>query len=444
MTRSSYRQTMSAVAKDRLAVIEEIDKDRLANLVAEGPREDEGAEAFELRKMKLSTAPPSAEALAALSDHQVDYEGNDELQEDCTRNPPLKLLLRLVEWTYRESDERTHLLWTIPGSISPAALQASIRIIDQYLLEPFVDEEDGKAVEELVTKVAKSRPARKARSPSPGSGNDSADDDAALFSDPEIAAAIRGAKKKSKPKPKRSKKPRRSTGEGSDEEGDEAAKRRKKRNIEEVKSFRTAQFILDSDDDEEADRAFFAREAALRAEMDARAGKGNGVAEASQRKKEPATRKGKKMAKGKSGAKGASESDDSEQNVAAANAPGSALDSDSDAPLVRKTTPPNKKRPKPRAKPTAKARASKRPRKRKSSEESEAEQRVDDEDVEDNPEDSPATRLLKRALREAEQGSDEEAGSGKEVGSKSRSAAVQAVVSQPKRARMVVDSDEED
>ena len=51
-----------------------------------------------------------------------------------------------------------------------------------------------------------------------------------------------------------------------DDDGEEPRQRRIK--VAEVQSYKSAAFIEDSDDDEEADRAFFEREKALRAEMD--------------------------------------------------------------------------------------------------------------------------------------------------------------------------------
>jgi len=60
-------------------------------------------------------------------------------------------------------------------------------------------------------------------------------------------------------------------GSGSDHE-DRPKKIRKKKAVE-IQIYKSAAFIVDSDDDEEADAAFFARERELRAEMEALAAK---------------------------------------------------------------------------------------------------------------------------------------------------------------------------
>lgn len=289
---------MSAVAKTREAVIEETDKDRISNLEEAGPQEGEDNEGFAVRLLKARMEGPSPEALAALQAHEVPYEDEDK-QDVCTRNPHLKLLLRLIKWESRESDERTHLIWTIPASLTPADLLGYVQIVDKYLLEPFMPPDDEQALDDLVRKEYKRKP-RRVRSESPpsdgeGKGNASSDD-AALFSDPEAAAAIRGTRKKLKKAGKE--KTGKGKGKGKHEGGaedDKATKRRKKR-VEEAKKYRTAEFILDSDDDEEADRLFFEREEALRLEMATRAGRPTAAADGSAKKAKKADKQaGKKQ-----------------------------------------------------------------------------------------------------------------------------------------------------
>lgn len=89
------------VARDRDAVVKEIDGARFAEIVALGPEEDEDEEAFERRKMALSVAPPSTEAKEALQDHVVVYDDADR-QHSFTHNPQLKLLLRQFKWESKE------------------------------------------------------------------------------------------------------------------------------------------------------------------------------------------------------------------------------------------------------------------------------------------------------------------------------------------------------
>lgn len=286
-------------------MIEDLDKDRIPNLEQAGQLEGEDEEAFAMRIMRARMAGPSAEALAAIKHHEVVYDDEDK-QDACTRNPQLKLLLRLIKWEHRESDERTHLIWTIPAALAPTDLLGYIRIVDQYLLEPFMPPEEDKALDDMVRKEYKRKP-RRLRSESPASGAegkaDASDDDAALFSDPEVAAAIRGSRTKLKKASSGKKGKGKAKHEGGAEDDDKAIRRRKKR-AEEAKKYRTAEFIVDSDDDEEADRLFFKQEEALRQEMEARAGK-NRLAEdgekadkhAAQGKEAKATTKAKKVRK---------------------------------------------------------------------------------------------------------------------------------------------------
>ena len=267
----------------------------MSNLEEAGQLEGENEEAFAMRLMKARMSGPSAEALAALQPHEVIYE-DDDTKEACMRNPQLKLLMRLIKWENRESDERTHLIWTIPASLAPNDLLSYVRIIDHFLLEPFMPQDQEKGLDDFVRKEYKRKP-RRMRSESPASaagGNGGAsDDDAALFSDPEAAAAIRGARKLKKAGSSKKGKGRGRHEGGAEEEG-KATKRRKKR-VEEAKKYRTAEFILDSDDDEEGNRLFFEREEALRKEMEARSG-GNAVVDGSGKPAAKATKKQKKAA----------------------------------------------------------------------------------------------------------------------------------------------------
>lgn len=62
----------------------------------------------------------------------------DELRRETTRNPVLKLLLRLVG--LEASAEGEHLVWSVPRRCTPAALDRDARIIDQYLAQPLLIE----------------------------------------------------------------------------------------------------------------------------------------------------------------------------------------------------------------------------------------------------------------------------------------------------------------
>ena len=63
---------------------------------------------------------------------------SDAVRTEVTRNPALKLLLRLVG--LEASAEEAHWVWTVPRSCTPASLDRDARIIDQYLAQPLLIE----------------------------------------------------------------------------------------------------------------------------------------------------------------------------------------------------------------------------------------------------------------------------------------------------------------
>lgn len=134
--------------------------------------------------------------------------------------------------------------WFLPPSILPSNLTTSIGALNQYLDSPPSLDEETKTL---------LRPARKRRIRAPSSDSDA----------------------------------------GSEAE-DRPLKIRKKKAVE-TQIYKSAAFIEDSDDDEEADRLFFEREKRLREEMRDLGERVGGVMEKTGRKK----RKGKGKEKGK-------------------------------------------------------------------------------------------------------------------------------------------------
>ncbi|KAI9060063.1 timeless-domain-containing protein [Trametes sanguinea] len=162
----------------------------------------------------LGRRPPSAEALAKINDYLIPYV-SDEEAEAANKNPHLKLLFRLCNFKVLDEDA-DELEWCIPSVILPVELKRTLSTIDRFLETPI--DLQGKSPSELITKKRRRR-VRRRRSPSP-----------------------------------------RSDGEDSD------APRRKKRERKkkEDKQYKSAQFIEDSDFDEDDMEAFLAKERALR------------------------------------------------------------------------------------------------------------------------------------------------------------------------------------
>lgn len=249
--------------------------------------EDEDEEAFERRKMSARTAGPSDDAKDALVDFEVFY-GEDTIQDAATRHIQLKLLLRLLKWECREADDSTHLVWTIPKALLPSDLRGHVKIIDDFLINP-LDPENGLSLSEMVTKKAKPR-----KKPKLGNIEESSasDRDALEFSDPEAAAAIRGGSRRKKSTKSSKSRRRRSAADDDEDDGEEVTtKRRRAKRRKEAEEYRTAEFIEDSDVDDEADKAFFEREKRLREEMEKKSGVGNGLVERTVKEKKKKRRK---------------------------------------------------------------------------------------------------------------------------------------------------------
>ncbi|GAA5969681.1 hypothetical protein JCM11641_008004 [Rhodosporidiobolus odoratus] len=211
--------------------------DGVAEAAAELLAEDDSDEAIRARAAQLKG--PSAEAVALFVPHNVDFGEDPEQKESATVNPHFKLLMRLLEWESTETPETSELVWSIPATIVPSRLDSDLKIINDFLLDP-VDPQNGKSASELLRKKRK-KPVRRKRK---------------LASDDELELGEDGE-----------------DGEEGDEAGEgkkaKAKKQRAKKRKEEEMAYKSAQFIADSDDEDDAERdaIFFAAEAALREKL---------------------------------------------------------------------------------------------------------------------------------------------------------------------------------
>ncbi|GAA5948542.1 hypothetical protein JCM3765_004917 [Sporobolomyces pararoseus] len=179
-----------------------------------------------LRAQAAQLKGPSEAALALFTPHNVNFGEDAETKEAASTDPHYKLLMRLLGWESEEAPESAGLVWSIPAPIPPSKLDSDLKIIDDFLLDP-IDPQNGKSASDLLRKQRK-KPVRKKRK---------------IASDNEMELGEDG-----EPEPVKKK------------------KRQKKREEEEA-AYKSAQFIEDSDDDEEADARFFAAEAALREKL---------------------------------------------------------------------------------------------------------------------------------------------------------------------------------
>ncbi|GAA5935882.1 Tof1p [Sporobolomyces koalae] len=173
---------------------------------------------------------PSEAAIALFAPHNVDFGPDDEQKEAASTDPHYKLLMRLLGWESAEAPESAGLTWSIPAPLLPSKLQQDVEVINGFLLDP-IDPQNGKSAADLLRKQRK-KPVRRRR-------KIASEDEMELDSDED-----------GEPVPKEKKR-----------------KQKQKKREEEETAYKSAQFIEDSDDDEEADKRFFAAEAALREQL---------------------------------------------------------------------------------------------------------------------------------------------------------------------------------
>ncbi|TXT09069.1 hypothetical protein VHUM_02543 [Vanrija humicola] len=158
---------------------------------------------------------PSADAIAKFA--QLDLEpDSDELKAAVRENAHFRLMLKLLNFEATEAENIVDQKWFLPSKVLPSTISNAIGALNQFLITPVDLDEDPKKL---------LRRARRRRAATPGSDSDI----------------------------------------------ERAPRRRRTQKAAEVQQFKSAAFIMDSDDDEDADAAFFAREEALRLEMQRKA-----------------------------------------------------------------------------------------------------------------------------------------------------------------------------
>ncbi|EIW79780.1 timeless-domain-containing protein [Coniophora puteana RWD-64-598 SS2] len=235
------KDVLFLVIRQRRAIVEETDLRDKDNSDGEGEGDEEKGDDGDAEKEATRLAGPSAEAVAKFEDYRVPYI-HDEQAQAATKNPRLKLMLELLEFTSQVEEGTGEVQWIVPAKILPAELQSNFNVIDQYLREPL--DLAGKKASELLAKKARRRRRRRR----------------ALASDEEELP--------------------------SDEE--EPRRRRRAKKEKEEKQYKSAQFIEDSDGEDGEMDAFLEREKALRDRMErvaADSGKGLGTMRATGTKK---------------------------------------------------------------------------------------------------------------------------------------------------------------
>jgi hypothetical protein len=143
-------------------------------------------------------------------------------------------------------------IWLIPATTTTADLETNFRLLKQYIDEPPVFE-DGKTAADLLRRKAAPKPLREYTDDS--SLSDSSNSDSS-----------------GKPRKPTKKRKRRQL---DDAEIEARKEKRRLADLEKRASIKSAARIMDSDDDEDAEREFFERERELRERMERRALEGD-------------------------------------------------------------------------------------------------------------------------------------------------------------------------
>lgn len=179
----------------------------------------------------------------------------------------LRLLMTLVGFTRLGDHDDPDASWLVPSALTSAQLQEAIDLIRKFEFDP-PTYDDGKGPEDLLrSKAAAAR--RSTRrvdfdDDSDGVDRDDEEDRGEYALDDATARKVDGVRKKLTRR-KRARTPV----ELDDEEKEERAEARRKKDMEKQAKVKSTMFVHDSDDEEwdaEKDAAFFAREQALREE----------------------------------------------------------------------------------------------------------------------------------------------------------------------------------
>ncbi|KAL8692884.1 MAG: hypothetical protein Q9218_002177 [Villophora microphyllina] len=190
------------------------------------------------------------------------------------KNPRLRLLMTLAGFERLGIDDEPNATWIIPSALSARQLHETHAVIQKHSENPVLEygDDDPIRAEDMLRR----KPTEKARRAAydDESGDDSGlpiNDDDLLFppggptdTGPRtVAAALEQLKKKRRIRRRKS-----IASDNEDEAGreldDETRERRRKAreaaDLEKRRKIKSAEFVMDSDEDEEADREFFARE----------------------------------------------------------------------------------------------------------------------------------------------------------------------------------------
>ncbi|KAL2015829.1 hypothetical protein VTK56DRAFT_4719 [Thermocarpiscus australiensis] len=207
---------------------------------------------------------------ARTTPHSIVRPDNDARRKAMFKNPHLRLLMKLVgmERLAATLDESPDSTWVIPGTVAADALKESLTFINNAEFNPPTFE-DGELAEHQLRR--KSAPRKRAAYDDDGDGinNFLDDEDGILF--PMGGPTVRKPTAEDEQRPAKKRRQRRSRAPLTDEQLDERARKRRKKQLERARRIKSDMYVHPSDDEEdpERDREFFAKEMARQAAKDA-------------------------------------------------------------------------------------------------------------------------------------------------------------------------------
>jgi replication fork protection complex subunit Tof1/Swi1 len=231
--------------------------------------------------LQEGNAPPLVDETAAPG-YTNARPTTDEIRTAMFKNARLKLLMKLCGLHVQGDEDMLGATWIIPGSVKSVQLREAHSAISDFEARPWLPENPEEEAADMLRRVPKKQSEEERYEYGEGSGSPRRDafidDDSEGEAEYDFPDNIRAKPNKNKAleelKKKRSKRKRDSNDEALAEDDAAAAARRKARkeaNDERRRKHKSELYIHDSDDetDEEADKAFFAREAELRRKQEA-------------------------------------------------------------------------------------------------------------------------------------------------------------------------------
>ncbi|KAH6715243.1 timeless protein-domain-containing protein [Leptodontidium sp. MPI-SDFR-AT-0119] len=186
------------------------------------------------------------------------------------KNGHLRLLMTLVGFRRAGDEDDPEGSWTIPSSLSADQLKEALDLVKKFEFSPPIFD-DGQEARDFIKRKSASTVARKRAVFDDDDGIDADEEEEELLFEPGGPTARKSDALKELKKKRRL---RRREGTEDDEDGEDRrlteeqlnarAEARRQRELEKNRKIKSEMYVVDSEDDEEADAAFYAKEQELR------------------------------------------------------------------------------------------------------------------------------------------------------------------------------------